>query len=229
MKLFCLLISVAVLISFLYEILIAANISVERTDYLYTHGITPSHYRPTTVWSRFIKRLTDIVTSLTVCVTVLPLLHIVLGILIKLNSKGPVLFKHRRVGRFGKEFTCYKFRSMYIDAGPQRAVENDSRVTPIGRFIRKTHLDEFPQFFNVLIGDMSLVGPRPLTKERLKQYDDRLLTNIRCLVLPGITGPNQLIGREHNLKIDIEYIQNQSWWQDIKLICQTLLLKDKSY
>lgn len=229
MELFCLLLLAVLLISFLYEMLIASNISFMRKNYLCIHHITPLMYHPKSIWSRFAKRATDIVVSVIVCVTVLPILYIVLGVIIKLTSKGPIIFKHRRVGLFGNEFTCYKFRSMYVGAGPQKAVENDVRVTPVGKFIRKTHLDEFPQFFNVLIGDMSLVGPRPLTKERIEKYDDIMLSDLRCLIRPGITGPNQLLGREHNFEIDIAYIKTQSWWHDLKILCQTLLFKDYTY
>ena len=232
-ELFCLLLFAAVSLSFLYEMFVAADISVARTDFLHVRGITPIMYRPKNIWSRFAKRLTDIAISLAVCLTVLPLLYIVLGVIIKLTSKGPIIFKHLRVGQFGKEFYCFKFRSMYVDAGPQKAVENDIRVTPVGKFIRKTHLDEIPQFFNVLIGDMSLVGPRPLTKERLAKYEDTSLLDMRLLVRPGITGVNQLKGRnapqETYLKTDAEYICSQSWWQDFKILCQTLTFKDYAY
>lgn len=229
MELLYILFFAAVFVSFLYEMLVAADISFLRKVYLYAHRITPLMYRPKTIWGRFAKRATDIVVSFVVCVTILPVLYIVLGVIIKLTSKGPIIFKHRRIGLFGNEFTCYKFRSMYVGAGPQKAVENDARVTPVGKFIRKTHLDEFPQFFNVLIGDMSLVGPRPLTKERIAEYDDITLSDLRCVIRPGITGANQLLGREHNLEIDIAYIKTQSWWHDFKILCQTLLFKDYAY
>lgn len=229
MELLCTLLLATMLMAFLHEMYIAADIF----KYIVTHGIAPTTYQPKSLFARFIKRATDLVIALIVCITVLPLLYIVLGIIIKLTSPGPVIFRHKRIGLCGKEFICYKFRSLYDNAGPQKVTENDERITPIGRFIRKTHLDEIPQFYNVLIGDMSLVGPRPLTSSRLETFKDEPLYDLRALVRPGIAGINQLVGRsqpqEIYLKIDVEYVCSQSWWQDIKILCKTLQFKDYAY
>ena len=161
-----------------------------------------------------------------VCVTILPVLFIILGAIIKLTSSGPIIFAQKRVGILGGEFICYKFRSMYQNANNDFAVKNDRRVTSIGRFIRKTHLDEFPQFYNVLIGDMSLVGTRPPTKQEYEQYE--LHHKVRLSAKPGLTGMWQTSGRsditdfEEIVKLDLQYIENWSLWLDIKLIFKTV-------
>ena len=120
-----------------------------------------------------------------------PVLYIVVGMLIKLSSPGPILFKQKRTGIYGKEFDCYKFRTMKVnkDADLVQAVKNDPRTTKIGSFLRRTNLDEMPQFLNVLFGDMSVVGPRPHMLKHTEQYSkliDKYM--VRHLVKPGITG-----------------------------------------
>ena len=190
-------------------------------------------YQPMSLRSVMAKRLTDIIISFVICLTVLPLLLIIVGCLIKLDSKGPIFFKHIRTGLHGKDFPCYKFRSMYWNCEDRMAVPNDVRVTRVGRFIRKTHIDEIPQFFNILIGDMSIVGPRPLPKTSLKTYGFGKLEEIRALVRPGLTGYNQLFGRSNKgttfQRFDMLYIKNLSWFGDIKIMLATLKFKDLAY
>ena len=183
----------------------------------------------------YIKRIFDIFFSLFVCVFLLSWLALILWILVKLESKGPLLFKQKREGINGKEFVCYKFRSMRINmlADKVHATKNDFRVTKIGAFLRKTSMDELPQFINVLLGDMSVVGPRPhlesLSLEYQKEVDDYLK---RHIVKPGITGLAQVSGYRGEIKktsdiknrvrFDIFYIENWSFFLDIKIIIKTI-------
>ncbi|PQJ69083.1 exopolysaccharide biosynthesis polyprenyl glycosylphosphotransferase [Polaribacter butkevichii] len=184
----------------------------------------------------YIKRIFDIFFSLFVCLFVLSWLWPILWVLVKLESKGPVLFKQKREGINGEEFVCYKFRSMKINKLSDKihATKNDARVTKMGAFLRKTSMDELPQFFNVLVGDMSVVGPRPhlesLSLEYQKDVDDYLK---RHIVKPGITGLAQVSGYRGEIKrrtdiknrvrLDIFYIENWSFFLDIKIILQTIL------
>ena len=184
----------------------------------------------------YIKRIFDIFFSLFVCVFVLSWLWPILWFFVKFESKGPLLFKQGREGIKGKEFTCYKFRSMTLnkDADKVHATKNDARVTKVGAFIRKTSMDELPQFINVLFGDMSVVGPRPhlesLSLEYQKDVDDYLK---RHIVKPGITGLAQVSGYRGEIKkaadiknrvrLDIFYIENWSFFLDIKIIIKTVL------
>ncbi len=187
-------------------------------------------------WEAFLKRFLDIVISLFVLIVGLPL-WIIVAILIKLDSKGPILYKQERVGKNGKIFICYKFRSMYVDAektGPKTTVLNDPRVTRVGLFLRKTHIDEVPQFWNVLKGEMSLVGPRPERPVFIEMYSKMVpLFKRRLVVRPGITGWNQVksplfeINEEHlknRLKDDFYYIENMSLKLDIEIILRTIYL-----
>jgi putative colanic acid biosynthesis UDP-glucose lipid carrier transferase len=183
----------------------------------------------------YIKRIFDIFFSLFVCVFLLSWLAPILWILVKLESKGPLLFKQKREGINGKEFVCYKFRSMRINmlADKVHATVNDSRITKIGAFLRKTSMDELPQFINVLLGDMSVVGPRPhlesLSLEYQKEVDDYLK---RHIVKPGITGLAQVSGYRGEIKktsdiknrvrFDIFYIENWSFFLDLKIIIRTI-------
>ena len=183
----------------------------------------------------YIKRIFDIFFSLFVCVFLLSWLALILWILVKLESKGPLLFKQKREGINGKEFVCYKFRSMKINmlADKVHATKNDFRVTKIGAFLRKTSIDEFPQFINVLLGDMSVVGPRPhlesLSLEYQKEVDDYLK---RHIVKPGITGLAQVSGYrgeiknqsdiKNRIRFDIFYIENWSFYLDLKIIIRTI-------
>lgn len=185
-------------------------------------------------WQKLFKRAFDILVSLLALICFFPV-FIILALLVKLTSRGPVIFKQDRIGLHGKTFKIYKFRSMYVGSennGPQLSKNNDDRITAIGRFMRKTRLDEMPQFFNVLIGDMSLVGPRP---ERQYFIDQILETapHYRHLhkVKPGITSWGQVkYGYAENveqmverLKYDIIYIENMSLAIDFKILFYTVL------
>ncbi len=183
-----------------------------------------------------IKRLFDIIFSLFICIFVMSWLIPILWVLIKIESQGPAIFSQKREGLDGKQFVCFKFRSMRLNELSDKihATENDVRVTRIGSFIRKTSIDELPQFFNVLKGDMSVVGPRPhlpsLSIEYQKDVDDYLR---RHIVKPGITGLAQVSGYRGEIKkksdiknrvrLDIFYIENWSFLLDIKIILMTVL------
>jgi len=185
------------------------------------------------------KRILDVVISLITLILLSPLL-ITLGLLIKQESNGPALFKQQRVGLYGKTFTMFKFRSMSQDAQAQRnkleqhnemssgvlfKIKNDPRITPLGKIIRKTSIDELPQLINVLRGEMSLVGPRPALPNEVSQYsfNDRTRLN----VLPGITCLWQVMGRseipfEQQVKLDLKYIKKQSLLFDVSLLLKTI-------
>ena len=179
-----------------------------------------------------VKRIMDVILSF-VSGLALALPMVIIAILIKLDSPGPAIFRQERLGKDGKPFTIYKFRTMYLDAeadGPQWAKRNDCRCTPLGRFLRHTRLDELPQLWNILKGDMSIVGPRP---ERACFYSE-FETYIhgfcyRLLVKPGLTGLAQVNGGydlkpEEKFMFDMEYIQKQSIELDLKCILQTIHL-----
>ena len=179
-----------------------------------------------------VKRIMDVILSF-VSGLALALPMVIIAILIKLDSPGPAIFRQERLGKDGKPFTIYKFRTMYLDAeadGPQWAKRNDCRCTPLGRFLRHTRLDELPQLWNILKGDMSIVGPRP---ERACFYSE-FETYIhgfcyRLLVKPGLTGLAQVNGGydlkpEEKIMFDMEYIQKQSIELDLKCILQTIHL-----
>jgi len=193
-------------------------------------------------WAMHLKRLMDIIISLMVLTFNLPTI-IITAIVIKLESKGPAIYSQKRVGRYGREFTIYKFRSMVQDAekytGVKWAEKNDPRLTRIGAFLRKSKIDEIPQFFNVLLGNMSLVGPRPERKYFVDQFIKEIpLYSRRHNVKPGITGYGQLRGVydasledvKTRLSLDMQYINNMSISLDIKIMFQTvfLILKGKA-
>ena len=197
----------------------------------------------------FIKRLVDIFSSIFLLVLFSPLILITI-IFIKVTSPGPVLFKQKRVTKNNQEFLMYKFRSMYTgdndkrlrenypelwkkykDAGWKLPMSEDPRITPVGKIIRASSIDEFPQLFNVLIGQMSLVGPRAYREEELQEYEKKYphtkkyIQDIRS-VKPGITGLWQTSGRnelnfEQRAKLDSHYIRNQSLVQEILIILKT--------
>lgn len=181
------------------------------------------------------KRAFDIVFSLVVIIGLLSWLTPLLAILIKLESRGPVFFKQGRPGIDEKEFFCYKFRSMRINkTTEQEASKNDPRVTKIGRFLRKTSIDEMPQFLNVLLGEMSVVGPRPHLWSQNKVYGSKIKKYmVRHYVKPGITGLAQVRGYRgeietdedmvNRIKFDVFYIENWSLLLDIKIIVQTII------
>lgn len=192
-----------------------------------------------------IKRAFDVLFSLFVIIFVLSWLIPVLAILIKLESKGPVFFKQGRPGMDEEEFFCYKFRSMQVNGFTEKeASKNDPRVTKMGKFMRKTSMDELPQFFNVLLGDMSVVGPRPHLWSQNKAYASKIKKYmVRHYVKPGITGLAQVKGFRgeieteedmiNRIKLDVFYIENWSLIMDIKIIFQTVFNifkgEDKAY
>lgn len=186
-------------------------------------------------WQRVIKRLMDIIISVIAIILLIPV-YLVLAIAVRLSSPGPILFKQERIGLNGKPFNIIKFRTMYIDAekaGPQLSSSHDPRITPIGRFMRKARLDEFPQFFNVLKGDMSLVGPRPERQyyiDQISQREPQFLELSR--VRPGITSWGQVkYGYAENvdqmiqrMKYDLLYLRNRSIGLDLKIMLHTVLI-----
>src|SRR5215213_3189880 len=185
------------------------------------------------------KRTFDVVFSLTLLVVLVPLL-LLIAAAVAVTSPGPVLFRQTRVGHAGKRFTCLKFRSMVAEAetlkadlealneadGPVFKVKNDPRVTAIGRWLRKTSLDELPQLVNILRGEMSLVGPRPPLPEEVAQYTP--YHRRRLDVQQGLTGLWQVTGRsnvtdfEQWVALDLEYIKRRSFWFDLVLVVQTV-------
>ena len=185
--------------------------------------------------NRFVKRMFDLLFSSFVILFLLSWLYPMIAIFIKLSSKGPVLFKQLRTGVNNEEFFCYKFRSMTIssDSDTKQATKGDTRITKFGSFLRKTSLDEFPQFFNVFMGDMSIVGPRPHMLSHTEEYS--ALINkymVRQLVKPGITGVAQVRGyrgetkeledMEGRVRFDVWYIENWSLSLDINVVFQTV-------
>ena len=185
--------------------------------------------------NRFVKRIFDLLFSFFVILLVLSWLYPLIAILIKLSSKGPVLFKQLRSGINNEDFLCYKFRSMAItdDADSLQATLGDARITKIGTFLRKSSLDEFPQFFNVFMGDMSIVGPRPHMLLHTEEYSELINKYmVRQLVKPGITGLAQIRGyrgetkelkdMEGRVKFDVWYIENWTLSLDISIILQTI-------
>ena len=186
-------------------------------------------------WQRVIKRLMDISISL-IALTVFSPVFIITAIIVKLGSKGPAIYSHERIGLHGKPFMIHKFRSMYTDAeknGPMLSSKTDSRITKFGRFMRKVRLDEIPQFYNVLIGEMSLVGPRP-ERQHFIDLITKTAPHYRHLnkVQPGITSWGQVkYGYAENveemierLRYDILYIENMSLAVDFKILIYTVLI-----
>jgi len=185
------------------------------------------------------KYVFDFIFSLIVVTLWMPILVLV-GIVIKATSKGPVIFKQKRVGLHGREFEIYKFRTMVQNAellkaelisqneadGPVFKIKDDPRITRIGKFLRKTNLDEFPQFFNVLKGDMSLVGPRPPIMKEVMQYKPWQLR--RLSMRPGITCSWQIMPQKNKIsfedwmKLDLQYIDNWSFENDLLLTFKTI-------
>ena len=193
-----------------------------------------------------IKRVFDLLFSSVVCLLILSWMLPILWIVIKLDSKGAFFFKQKRDGLDGKQFYCYKLRSMKINSNADKvsACKNDKRVTKVGAFLRKTSLDELPQFFNVLLGDMSIVGPRPHINVQTKKYTNEVENYlIRNSIKPGITGLAQVSGYrgevikksdiDNRVRLDIFYIENWSFFLDIKIIAQTcfnfFIKEEKAY
>jgi exopolysaccharide biosynthesis polyprenyl glycosylphosphotransferase len=189
-------------------------------------------------WDRVLKDMEDYVLS-AVGLLLLSPLFLLVAVLIKLDSKGPVFYRQERVGKNGKRFMIYKFRSMVADAervqaelldrneaeGPIFKMRHDPRITRVGAVIRKTSIDELPQLINVVLGHMSLVGPRPPIPKEVAQYEE--WQKERLSTTPGITGLWQISGRsdltfEEMVKWDIYYIHNWSLWLDIKILLKTV-------
>lgn len=200
-------------------------------------------------WGRICKRTFDLLISLLLLIILSPLFAMI-AVAIKLDSQGPVFFKHKRVGAFGKIFTFYKFRSMIANAeslypkltqtfAKRRLffpkIKNDPRITAFGQFLRRTFLDELPQLFNVLLGELSLVGPRPLVPEefeKVKNFEKRY--RLVSYVKPGMTGLWQVSGRTNlsdseRINLDLYYLENWSPWLDFQILLKTIsvLLKEK--
>lgn len=192
------------------------------------------------------KRALDVIASFLGLVILSPILLIV-AILIKLESKGPAIFSQSRIGLNGKEFKMYKFRSMVQNAeelkeklakqnemsGPMFKIKNDPRVTKVGKFIRKTSIDELPQLLNILKGDMTLVGPRPSLPREVEKFESWMLKRLE--VKPGLTCYWQVSGRNNIdfyewMKLDLKYVNDMNFWLDIKLIFKTVavLFGDKN-
>ena len=195
---------------------------------------------------KFCKRGIDVIVAGVGLILLSPIITIV-ACAIKLTSKGPIFFLQKRVGKNGELFNMYKFRSMVVNAeelkeklkhknemsGPMFKMKDDPRVTKVGKFIRKTSLDELPQLWNVLKGDMSLVGPRPSLPKEVEQFDSWMFK--RLTVRPGLTCYWQVSGRnnidfEDWMKLDVKYVEERNLWIDIKLIFKTLgvLFGDKN-
>ena len=199
-----------------------------------TYSINHFDYR-----RMIVKRLIDIVGGLVGCLITIVITPFV-ALAIRLDSPGPVLFAQTRIGKNGRRFKIYKFRSMYTDAEARKKelealnemqglmfkMENDPRITKVGKFIRKTSIDELPQFFNIVKGDMSLVGTRPPTEGEFEQYNSHYRRRIS--MTPGLTGLWQISGRseivdfDEVVKLDLEYIDNWTLGLDIKILFQTV-------
>ena len=189
--------------------------------------------------SAFFKRFMDIVLALAAVIVGSPF-FLLTALIVKVTSPGPIIFSQIRVGRYGRHFKFYKFRSMYIDAEARKAellkhnesgdgvifkMKRDPRITPVGRFIRKFSIDELPQFFNVLLGDMSLVGPRPPLPQEVRAYS--LEERKRLNITPGITCLWQVSGRselpfQKQMALDKEYIASRSAWKDFVILLKTI-------
>jgi putative colanic acid biosynthesis UDP-glucose lipid carrier transferase len=201
------------------------------------HVIKPRYEPLQNAYNRLAKRIFDLVFSILVILLILSWLYPLLAYLINKQSKGPVLFKQMRTGKKNEPFCCYKFRSMYINVGDesQQAKKEDARITPIGKFLRRTSLDEMPQFFNVLMGNMSVVGPRPHMIKHTTDYNDHINNfMVRHFVKPGITGLSQVSGlrgetkkvsdMKRRVSTDIEYVQRWSLITDIKICFLTVIV-----
>lgn len=190
------------------------------------------------VFNLFVKRLIDLLGSLIGMVIVFPI-FIIIALSVKLTSKGPIFFKQERLGKNGRVFKIIKFRTMVVNAekmgdGLKVKNESDNRITKVGKFLRATSLDELPQLWNVLVGDMSLVGPRPPVPYhpyKYEEYND--FQRKRFEMRPGITGLTQVTVRnsvswDDRIRIDVEYIERFNLWLDIKILFRTVIKVIKS-
>lgn len=209
------------------------QVQIEEKEYQIFHVRGNKFYH-------FMKRLEDICASF-LAIVILSIPMLIIGLLVKLTSKGPMIYTSKRVGKDGKVFNFYKFRSMVanaenelenlleqneIEGGVIFKMKEDPRITKFGKFLRKTSLDELPQLFNILKGDMSLVGPRPCTVREYELYSER--DKLRLKVPQGLTGEWQVRGRcntsfEEMVDMDLDYIQNKrGFWYDIGLLFRTI-------
>ena len=191
-------------------------------------------------WQRIAKRAVDILLALVALLMLAPVMVLV-ALAVRFDSPGPVIFRQTRCGKGGKLFSFLKFRGMVVDAEARRAdldalneadgpifkIRNDPRVTRVGRIIRRTSLDELPQLWNVLRGDMSLVGPRPPIPAEVEHYES--WQRDRLLATPGVTGLWQVSGRSElrfteMVKLDLEYIEHWSFWLDLRILARTVLV-----
>jgi exopolysaccharide biosynthesis polyprenyl glycosylphosphotransferase len=216
------------------------DIDITRTRPQEIDGRLMIYVEPTGLsgWRRFCKRGFDIIIAGIVLTLTSPLL-LLAAIAIKVNSRGPVVFSQVRVGRFGQEFRIYKLRTMVEGAearladlldqneadGPLFKMSHDPRVTAVGGFLRKTSIDELPQLWNVLRGDMSIVGPRPALPREASQWTPELQERLQ--VLPGVTGMWQVSGRsdadfELYKRLDLYYVDNWSLWRDLSIVARTI-------
>lgn len=189
-----------------------------------------------------LKRATDFVIALFALMFLLPVM-VPIAIAIRLSDGGPALFKQKRIGRDGREFRCFKFRSMVVDADVRlqkllaedasarmewkatQKLEDDPRITSFGHFLRKSSLDELPQLFNILKGEMSIVGPRPIVRNEVEKYGDYF--DHYCQVRPGLTGLWQVSGRSdtsygERVALDVQYVSDWSYVSDIKIMAMTI-------
>ncbi len=211
------------------------SISIDSPGYV-SFVILPRK-QPLEKWfNQIIKRTFDIVFSLFMIVCIFSWLFPIIALLVKLSSPGPIFFKQMRSGKDNKSFWCWKFRSMRVnvDADSIQATKNDDRITPVGMILRKTNMDELPQFFNVLRGDMSVVGPRPHMLKHTEHYS-RIIDEYmaRHFIKPGITGFAQINGyrgetqdpllMKKRVQCDVWYIENWSFFHDLKIIAMTTI------
>lgn len=216
------------------------RIAQVKSDQFYGRPVLVFKSTPDTSWPLIIKRIIDIVVS-AILLVILAIPMAFIAVLVKLTSEGPVLYKQQRAGLNGRPFTLLKFRSMYKDAdklksflldkneinGPAFKLSNDPRVTPLGRFLRRYSIDELPQLINVLRGEMSLVGPRPLPLDEVAKFDNPGYRR-RLSMKPGLTCLWQISGRseikdfDEWVRLDLEYIDNWSLWLDFKIMLKTI-------
>lgn len=195
---------------------------------------------PATTWYNPLKRIIDVLTALVLLILTFPLV-LIAALLVKLTSRGPALYSQTRVGRDGQPFVIWKLRSMVVDSekyGAQWSKKGDSRITAVGRVLRRTHIDELPQLWNVLRGDMSMIGPRPERPEFVPTLEAALPGySGRLQVLPGVTGLAQihleadsdLASVERKLAMDLYYIKTMSFWTDFRILLATVVHVFKPY
>ena len=212
--------------------------SADNVAHTAGYRVVTIHRRPEHVVATNLKRELDVLLA-AVLLAVLSPLMLAVALAVKLDSDGQVLYRCRRLGKRGRLFTCYKFRTMVSDAHAMRdrlthlneyekvlfKIRQDPRITPLGKFLRKYSLDELPQLWNVLVGEMSLVGPRPPLPEEYEQYTIEYRQRLR--VKPGITGLWQVTARQNPsfdvyMRLDLQYVENWSLWWDLKILVQTI-------